>query len=99
MATYSKSSPWADTLITANNLDFLAHRPILPTADDPLYEIETQYTYRPDLLSYELYNTPKLWWVFMHRNLDVMQDPIFDFVPGKLIYLPIKPNLFKDLNL
>ena len=60
---------------------------------DFLYAIESQYTYRPDLLAYDLYGTPQLWWVFVQRNLDVLQDPIFDFVPGKQIYIPKNSSL------
>jgi hypothetical protein len=43
--------------------------------------------YRPDLLAYDLYGDAGLWWVFIQRNLDVLQDPILDFVPGTQIYI------------
>jgi hypothetical protein len=36
----------------------------------------------------QLYGDAGLWWVFIQRNLDVLQDPIFDFKPGTKIYLP-----------
>lgn len=62
-------------------------------ADDLLYVIESQYKNRPDLLSYDLYGTPKLWWVFVQRNMSVIKDPIYDFMPGVAIYLPKKSNL------
>ena len=63
-------------------------RPVSADVDDFLYTIEPQYTYRPDLLAYDLYGEQNLWWVFMQRNLDVKQDPILDFVPGAQIYIP-----------
>ncbi len=44
--------------------------------------------YRPDLLAFDLYGDAQLWWVFTQRNMDVLEDPIFDFVPGKKIYIP-----------
>jgi hypothetical protein len=37
--------------------------------------------------------------VFTQRNLDIIQDPIHDFVPGVEIYVPKKSGLFKVLGL
>jgi hypothetical protein len=96
---YKNTSPWKDTPIVKDHLDFLKIRPIPADIDDFLYTIESQYNHRPDLLSYDLYKTPKLWWVFAQRNLDVIQDPIFDFVPGTTIYIPKGNNLSKYLGL
>jgi alpha-L-fucosidase len=92
-ATYTNNSPYFTTSTKQNYLDFLQIRPVPADADDFLYTIEAQYTYRPDLLAFDLYETPALWWVFIQRNLDVLQDPIFDFVPGKQIYIPKKSGL------
>ena len=99
MSIYAKTSPWATTPTTGNYLDIFKIRPVSADLDDPLYTIETQYIYRPDLLSYDLYGTPKLWWVFHQRNMNVIEDPIFDFVPGVQIYLPKKDALFKVLGI
>jgi len=96
MATYKTNSPWADTLIENNYLGNLVIRPVSAESDDYLYTIETQYTYRPDLLAYDLYQDPKLWWVFIQRNMDVLQDPVFDFVAGTEIYIP-KGNSLKQI--
>jgi hypothetical protein len=74
-------------------------RPVSAEADDFLYTIEAQYTYRPDLLAFDLYDDAGLWWVFIQRNLNVLQDPIFDFVPGKRIYIPKKSSLTTVLGL
>lgn len=90
---YSPSSPWYKTSITRNYLDILSIRPVSAEPDDFLYTLEAQYTYRPDLLAYDLYEDASLWWVFMQRNLDVIQDPIWDFVPGIQIYLPKNSSL------
>ena len=54
---------------------------------------------RPDLLAYDLYGEVNLWWVFAQRNMDTLQDPIFDFVPGVQIYIPKKTELFTVLGL
>lgn len=99
MATYSNTSPWFKTQLTQNYLNPLSIRPVAAEADDFLYTIEPQYTHRPDLLSYDLYGTAKLWWVFTQRNLDVIQDPIYDFIPGTQIFIPKKSGLFKVLGL
>ena len=57
-------------------------------ADDPLYTIEPQYANRPDLLAYDMYGDNRLWWIFAQRNLDVIEDPVYDMIPGVQIYLP-----------
>lgn len=99
MATYTNTSPWASTEIVQNYLGILNIRPVAAEEDDYLYKIEPQYTHRPDLLSYDLYGTSKLWWVFTQRNLNVLQDPIYDFVPGVEIYIPKRSGLAKVLGL
>lgn len=97
-AQYASTSPWFTTPITNDYLDILTIRKIVAEVDDFRYVLEPQYTHRPDLLSYDLYGTPKLWWVFIQRNMDRIQDPIFDFVPGLEIYIPKKSTLFKTLG-
>lgn len=99
MANYTQLSPWYSTKLTPNYLDILTIRPVAAEDDDFLYTIESQYAYRPDLLAFDLYGTTQLWWVFIQRNLNVIQDPIFDFVPGLQIYLPKKSGLMKVLGL
>jgi hypothetical protein len=98
-AIYNNTSPWKDTTITENYLSFLKIRPVPAEPDDFLYTIESQYTHRPDLLAYDLYKTSKLWWVFTQRNLNVLQDPIYDFIPGVQIYIPKGDSLTKLLGL
>ena len=58
-----------------------------------LYTIEPQYSRRPDLLAFDLYQSPKLWWVFAQRNMDTIKDPVFDMVAGVQIFLPKGPTL------
>jgi hypothetical protein len=98
MANYSKTSPWSDTRQNNFYLDLLEIRPVPAEADDFRYVIENQYRHRPDLLAYDVYGSAKLWWVFMQRNMNVISDPIYDFVPGTVIYLPKKENLSKFLG-
>ena len=98
VAAYSSNSPWYNTEITREYLGILAIRPVSAELDDYFYTLESQYAYRPDLLSYDLYGTPDLWWVFMQRNLDIIQDPIFGFYPGLQFYIPKANSLMKVLG-
>lgn len=98
-AEYKNTSPWFSTRTEQNYLGLLKIRPVSAEPDDFLFNITPQYAYRPDLLAYDLYGESNLWWVFIQRNLDVLQDPIFDFVPGKKIYIPKKTSLFTVLGL
>mgnify|MGYP001053915143 CR=1 FL=1 len=98
MARYAPSSPWKNTKKEKFYLGPLNIRPVPAEADDILYTIQPQYNYRPDLLAYDLYDDTKLWWVFAQRNMDVIKDPIFDFVSGTQIYLPKGDNLKRVLG-
>ena len=69
-------------------LDILTIRPIPAFTDDQLYTIEPQYNHRPDLLAYDLYGDKNLWWIFAQRNLDVIEDHIYDMSTEIQIYLP-----------
>lgn len=99
MAKYAKDSPWSNTrIVKGQYLDILKIRPVPAEGDDILYTLEAQYTYRPDLLAYDLYGSTKLWWVFAQRNLDILKDPVYDMVPGVKIYLPKGDSLSKILG-
>ena len=80
-------------------MDLFVPRPITAEQDDVTYTIDRTYAYRPDLLAYDLYGSPRLWWVFAQRNLDIIQDPIYDFEPGATIRLPKLSNLKIDLGI
>lgn len=71
----------------------------LPILNGSLYDedyvIEQKYDQRPDLLAYQLYENPRLWWVFALRNLDRIQDPIRDFRAGTPIKLPSAESVNK----
>jgi hypothetical protein len=99
MATYSNTSPWYNTQVTQNYLDVLTIRPVSAEPDDFLYTIQAQYAYRPDLLAFDLYGEASLWWVFVQRNLDVLEDPVFDFTPGTKIYIPKGSSLRQVLGI
>lgn len=99
MANYTTSSPWKDTKIkNGQYLDQLTIRPVPAENDDILYEIQPQYTYRPDLLAHDLYGDYRFWWVFAQRNMNVLKDPVYDFVPGTKIFLPKERNISSTLG-
>ena len=98
MAKYSQTSPYFETTENDISLDILSPRTITAEGDDQSYTIERTYAYRPDLLAYDLYGTPRLWWVFAQRNPNEIEDPIYDFKPGVTIQLPKPANVSKDLG-
>ena len=99
MAEYSNTSPYFNTRQNTVSLDFLVPRTLTAEADDVSYTIDQIYAYRPDLLAFDLYGSPRLWWVFAQRNPDQIEDPIYDFKPGVTVQLPKKENLLKDLGI
>lgn len=98
MAKYATTSPYYTTSQNVESLGFLSKRLFAFEPDDILYEIDSFYDKRPDLLSYDLYGTSKLWWVFMHRNMETLTDPIWSFTTGTLIKIPKKSTLSKYLG-
>lgn len=93
------NSPYKNTRIDADGtLDVLTIRPVPAYTDDPLYTIEPQYTNRPDLLAHDMYGDSRLWWVFAQRNLDTIEDPVYDFRPGVQIYLPSREKIEEVLG-
>lgn len=86
---YPPTSPYFLTDITEQKyLDVMVNRPVYSQSSDVLYTIQRVYEYRPDLLAFDLYADPRLWWVFAQRNPNTLKDPYFDFVTGKQIYIP-----------
>lgn len=87
-ATYDSTSPYYSTQYSQFFLDKMVNRPIPKEDDDLQFIINQTYQYRPDLLAYDLYQTPTLWWVFYQRNPNTLQAPPLDFKVGTAIYLP-----------
>ena len=96
---YLPSSPYYQTSTFGNFLDVMTDRPITKLPDDVLYEIDSVYQYRPDLLSADLYGTSSLWWVFAQRNMSIIKDPIYDFEPGVEIKIPQQNFLISYLGI
>jgi hypothetical protein len=88
MAQYGATSPYFETGYSQFFLDVMVNRPIPKEDDDLQFIINLTYRYRPDLLAYDLYGTPSLWWVFYQRNPNTLTAPPLDFDVGVQIFLP-----------
>ena len=88
MAEYNRASPYYSTNQDNGYLDFWSYISFPEYNDDILFEVTSNYEYRPDLLAYDVYGDVRLWWVFSVRNKDVIKDPVFDLETGTQIYLP-----------
>jgi len=91
--SYERTSPYFQTVTFGKYLDVATFPAIPALPDDVLFAVNLTYKYRPDLLAYDLYGDANLWWVFALRNPNTIQDPVFDMVPGKKIFLPKKDTL------
>jgi len=98
-AVYSKFSPYYNTKTFGPFLDILNFRSLPKNSLDIQYTIDAVYRYRPDMLAADLYGNSALWWVFAARNPDVLKDPVFDFYPGKIIYIPPKETVLASLGI
>lgn len=98
MSFYNSYSPYYNTKFNNGYLDVINLRDIPIENDDILFEITSTYQYRPDLLAFDLYKEPRLWWVFAVRNRAILADPVYDMEAGKKIYLPKLSVLKKSLG-
>ncbi len=97
-ATYNSMSPYFATSYSQFFLDKMVNRPIPKEDDDVQFTINSTYQYRPDLLAYDLYQSPQLWWVFYQRNPNALQAPPLDFAVGTTIFLPKITTLKQTLG-
>jgi len=98
MANYDATSPYYLTQYSQFFLDVMVDRPIPKESDDVLFTINLTYQYRPDLLAFDLYGTPTLWWVFYQRNPNTLTAPPLDFAVNTRIYLPKESTLKSALG-
>jgi hypothetical protein len=92
----STSFYYSTRQVTTQGVSYLSNWPgitIAPASTDTLISLPAKYNLRPDLLSYDLYGTSQLWWVFIVRNPDVLQDPIYDFITGAILFVPSQASL------
>lgn len=89
----STKSRYYETMTKDFYLDLWVPRSIVASSSDQKMVLDTKYHQRPDLLSYDLYGTTELWWVFAVRNVDILIDPIYDFNAGITIIVPTVESL------
>jgi hypothetical protein len=92
------SSPYYASTVDNGFLGTLVDRPIPKSVDDKSYTIEQKYNLRPDLLAYDLYGDPALWWVFVARNPSVLRNPLLDFKAGLSIFVVPRSVIISSLN-
>jgi hypothetical protein len=92
----SNTTPYYLTEVNDYYLDILNLPELEKSPDDKYYTIESKYEFRPDLLAHELYGDSGYWYVFILRNMDKLEDPIYDFTTGKEIRLP-NPRALRGL--
>lgn len=95
---YSKLSPYVNTRTVNGYLDIISFIDLPGEADDIQFTITSLYMHRPDLLAYDIYGDSQLWWVFSVRNKEIIKDPVYDFVPGQVIYLPQLDSIKKAIG-
>lgn len=89
MANINKrTSPYRKTPIRDFYMDYWVPISISAQESDIEVTIGPEHHLRPDLLAYQLYASPNLFWVFALRNQDVIIDPINDFIAGTKIFVP-----------
>jgi len=98
-AIYSKTSPYYGTNTWGPFLDVWAGKQIPSATDDAVYQIDSPYDLRPDLLAHDLYKDSGLWWVFAVRNPDTLPDPLMNFRTGVIIYIPSVSTVRTALDL
>lgn len=99
VGSYSNMSPYVATSNSAGYLDVMNFIDIPAENDDLKFVITSVFMHRPDLLSYDIYKDFRLWWVFAVRNKDVLIDPIYDFIPGQVIFVPKISTIKKALGI
>ena len=85
---HKNTSHYLNTPIKDFYLDLLTPRTISPSTNDKLVAIQNKYDKRPDLFANDFYGSPRLWWILVQRNMDILIDPIEDFTAGTEIFVP-----------
>lgn len=91
--TYTKTSPYGVTPQSSRFIGRYVHRQITAHESDQLITLSAKHEHKPEVLSQELYGSPEYYWVFMCRNMNIIRDPIWDFIPGITIAAPSMAHL------
>lgn len=87
-AKYKNTSNYRNTKQVDDYLDLYEPPLNLESIELTTIKVSSKYHNRPDLLAYDLYREPSLWWVFVLFNRDKIVDPLFDIVSGMEISVP-----------
>lgn len=71
---------------------------IAPSDDDEILTLPAKYNENPAKLAYDRYNNERLYYVFALANIDIIIDPIYDFVTGITIRVPTNARIQKMLG-
>lgn len=85
---YPNTSAYSATPQSNFGIGLFVFKPIPPDGGDMPFTILPRHNLRPDLLSYDFYNTPNYWWVFAARNPRLRANILFSFVTGLTIIVP-----------
>lgn len=95
METTGKNQ-YSDTLITDFYLD-LAKFPdmtkLVGGKTPVVITVDPKYQYRPDLLSYALYDNSSYWWLIVMLNRNSLKDPIRDLKAGMSLLVLSRADL------
>jgi phage tail protein X len=69
--------------------------PLIPETLDDIY-VETEYGDRVDVLAYQFYNDPSLWWIITTANPGKLKRDSYVCPPGLQIRIPLNPNPIID---
>jgi hypothetical protein len=96
---YNTVSPYYNTPKRGQFLDVWGYNNLViaPATTDALYQIDSAYNLRPDLLAYDMYKNTNYWWIFAVRNPDVLLDPLLSFRTGVVIYVPTMATIQQSL--
>jgi len=89
-SSYASDSFYSRTKTVDFYLGYWNIDPQVNASKDQKIEIESKYHLRPDLMAYDMYGSPNLWWVFAMKNKNLLIDPVEDFKTGLVIAVPPK---------
>ena len=88
MATYAAKSFFYKTPQDNWGLGYYVDRGLNLDNSDTYQKLLPRHHLRPDLLSYDLYGDPDYWWIIFRMNMNIINDPMRDFISGLIVRCP-----------
>jgi len=85
------------TEMSTFGLEWWSRAKISSHPSDIVYVVEKKYEGKPQLLGYVWYGDEGLWWVIAQYNGII--DPIEEIVEGKVLLIPLKDRMQRELFL